>query len=189
MRTRWGVRSESANIRCAARQAVLEYRLFFAPVPRYRVAQNWHRQPYRFSSMPEFSASIGAGSPGSLGSQKEGSDRTAIDFIDSPLKGCLTRQRNQRWVRRARRARITYWSPVCGFCYDATRAVSSAVRASGLHPEGPRFKSVIAHHLECHLRGQFIRTERRTRAQPRPIRTTKCLPAYSSRGLSSSCVA
>ena len=32
------------------------------------------------------------------------------------------------------------------------RAVSSAVRASGLHPEGQRFKSFIAHHTLLHLR-------------------------------------
>ena len=54
------------------------------------------------------------------------------------------------------------------------RAVSSAVRASGLHPEGPQFESEIAHHLEsfsgdvvqlvrtlpCHGRGREFESRR-----------------------------
>src|SRR5579884_75925 len=36
------------------------------------------------------------------------------------------------------------------------RAVSSAVRASGLHPEGPAFKSLTAHHASQESRSCFL---------------------------------
>ena len=58
------------------------------------------------------------------------------------------RRISQQGSPRARRAGSDPYLPRPGSATIASRAVSSAVRASGLHPEGPRFKSVIAHHLQ-----------------------------------------
>ncbi len=52
-------------------------------------------------------------------------------------------------LRKLQRARVEFG-----------RAVSSAVRASGLHPEGPAFKSLTAHHPAVHYRGDVVQLVR-----------------------------
>ena len=53
------------------------------------------------------------------------------------------------------------------------RAVSSAVRASGLHPEGPQFKSEIAHHFTLAVEVVFSPIDPLFPPRPTPLHESR----------------
>jgi hypothetical protein len=91
---------------------------------------------------------------------------------------------SKKWFTVALKLCILDRGKTAKLLYCRRRAVSSAVRASGLHPEGPLFKSVTAHHL-WRIRGDVVQLVRTLPCHGRGREFESRRPRHSSQSLES----